>query len=43
MISGWVRHRILAGPPADRPTGGEDPAPVPASSDMTIALDGMGG
>ena len=42
LISGWVRHRILAGPPADRPTVGDDPAPAPVV-DMTIALDGMGG
>jgi phosphonate transport system permease protein len=40
LISGWVRHRILAGPPGDRATEGVGPA---ADADGVIVLDGMGG
>ena len=41
VISGWVRRRILAGPPGagDRR---RRPASRRSSREMTIALDGMG-
>ncbi len=42
LISGWARHRILAGPPADRPTDGDHARRRPSWT-SSIALDGMGG
>ena len=45
VISGWVRRRILAGPPAvARQTDGDDRATgrAVAASEL-IALDGIGG